>query len=238
MPRKYGCAGGPAGATDREPWRHCATITLLPVTRGNQPNGQPAGGSPGAPGVARPDGYINGRPNDGNPRPPRAARSIFRGGHGPRDAAASRGVASQRRNQSAQARSRRRKRRKRQEKKKHPYDKVKLDHDQDDWALRNATRHAAAISRPIHVDCYPDRIVLVPEAGSGEPRVILCDNGGRRDADKLVAAVWEIMDTWGMAGREMYWRPVLNFYVVPGAEPRMLDLTRSLEGSGLVIERK
>ena len=41
-----------------------------------------------------------------------------------------------------------------------------------------------------------------------------------------------------MAGREMYWRPVLNFYVAPGAEPRMLDLTRSLEGSGLVIERK
>ncbi len=124
------------------------------------------------------------------------------------------------------------------EKKKHPYDKVKIDHDQNDWALRNATRHAAAISRPIHVDCYPDRIVLVPEPNSSEPRVILCDNNGRRDADKLVAAVWEIMDTWGMAGREMYWRPVLNFYVVPGAEPRMLDLTRSLEGSGLVIERK
>ncbi len=41
-----------------------------------------------------------------------------------------------------------------------------------------------------------------------------------------------------MAGREMYWRPVLNFYVVPGGEPRMFDLTRSLEGSGLVIERK
>ncbi len=124
------------------------------------------------------------------------------------------------------------------EKKKHPYDKVKFDHDQDDWGLRNARRHAAAVSRPIHVDCFLDRIVLVPEANSGEPRIILCENGGRRDADKLVAAVWEIMDTWGMAGREMYWRPVLNFYVVPGAEPRMLDLTRSLEGSGLVIERK
>ena len=125
-----------------------------------------------------------------------------------------------------------------QEKKKHPYDKVRLDHNQDDWALRNATRHAAAISRPIHVDCYPDRIVLVPDANSGEPRLVLCESGGQRDADKLVAAVWEIMDAWGMAGREMYWRPILNFYVVPGAEPRMLDLTRSLEGSGLVIERK
>jgi hypothetical protein len=125
-----------------------------------------------------------------------------------------------------------------QEKKKHPYDKVKLDHSQDDWALRNATRHAAAISRPIHVDCYPDRVVLVPEAGSGEPHVVFCENGGQRDADKLIAAVWEVMDTWGMAGREMYWRPILNFYVAPGAEPRMLDLTRSLEGSGVVIERK
>jgi hypothetical protein len=124
------------------------------------------------------------------------------------------------------------------EKKKHPYDKVKMDHDQDGWALRDATRHAAAISRPIHVDCYLDRVVLVPEGGIGEPHVIFCDNNGRRDADKLVAAVWEIMDGWGMAGREMYWRPILNFYVVPGAEPRMLDLTRSLEGSGLVIERK
>ena len=69
------------------------------------------------------------------------------------------------------------------------------------------TRHAAAISRPIHVDCYPDRVVLVPDGRSGEPRVVFCDNGGQRDADKLVAAVWEIMDTWGMAGREMYWRP-------------------------------
>lgn len=103
--------------------------------------------------------------------------------------------------------------------------------------MRNATRHAAAISRPIHVDCYPDRIVLVPDPGS-EPHVVFCDRGGRHNADRLVAAVWEIMDTWGMAGREMYWRPILNFYVAPGGEPRLLDLTRSLEGSGLVIERK
>ncbi len=125
-----------------------------------------------------------------------------------------------------------------QEKKKHPYDSLKLDHDQNNWALRNATRHAAALSRPVHVDCYPDRVVLVPEVNGGEPHVILCTSDGRRDADRLVAAVWEIMDAWGMAGREMYWRPILNFYVVPGGEPRMAELVRSLEGSGLVIERR
>jgi len=124
------------------------------------------------------------------------------------------------------------------EKKKHPYDKVKLDHDQDDWGLRNASRHAAAISRPIHVDCYPDRIVLAPDASGGEAHVIYFTSGGRHDADKLVVAVWEIMDAWGMAGREMYWRPILTFYVAPGGEPRLNDLARSLDGSGLVIERK
>jgi len=186
--------------------------------------------------VARPEGYINGRPNDGNPAPnpvrpdPSSAMAMapttpLRPGEW-------------RPNEEPPSRDREAEEKAKAEKKKHPYDKVKMDHDQNDWALRNATRHAAAISRPIHVDCFPDRIVLVPEGNSGEPRVIFCNNGGERDADQLVAAVWEIMDTWGMAGREMYWRPVLNFYVVPGAEPRMLDISRSLEGSGLMIERK
>ncbi len=199
-------------------------------------NGQPTGGSPAVAGVARPDGYINGRANDGNPAPVRtepsssmamAPATPLR----PGEWRPSEETTPPKRDRDAEEKEKR-------EKKKHPYDEVKLDRNQNDWALRNATRHAAAISRPIHVDCYPDRIVLVPEAGSGEPSVIHCDYGGHRDADKLVAAVWEIMDTWGMAGREMYWRPVLNFYVAPGAEPRMLDFTRSLEGSGLVIERK
>ncbi len=198
-----------------------------------QANGQQAGGSVSAAGVARPDGYINGRPNDGNPPPaqPAASNSLAM------VPAAPLLPGEYRPSEDPPKRDRDEIEKEEKEKKKHPYDKVKNDHNQEDWALRNSTRHAAAISRPVHVDCYPDRFVLVPDAG-GEPRVILCENGGRRDADKFVAAVWEIMDTWGMAGREMYWRPILNFYVVPGAEPRMLDLTRSLEGSGLVIERK
>ena len=197
----------------------------------------PAPGSPSpTAGVARPEGYITGQPNDGNPPPvqPKPSSAVAMVPATPLRPGEWRPLEETTPPKPDPAAEEKEK----NEKKKHPYDKVKLDHDQDDWALRNATRHAAAISRPVHVDCYADRIVLVPEAGGGEPRVILCDRGGRRDADKLVAAVWEIMDTWGMAGREMYWRPVLKCYVAPGAEPRMFDLTRSLEGSGLVIERK
>ncbi len=123
-------------------------------------------------------------------------------------------------------------------KKKNPYDNIDPDRSQADWALRNAHSHAAAISRPLHVDCYPDRVVIAPDQPGGEPHVIVCDGSNRRNADKFVAAIWDIMDKWGMAGKEMYWKPILNFYVVPGAEPRLVNLSRALDGSGLVIERK
>ena len=56
--------------------------------------------------------------------------------------------------------------------------------------------------------------------------------------DKLVAALWEQMDSWGIAGEGMYWRPVLNVYVAPGAQQRFEDLKILLDGSGFNIERK
>ena len=103
-----GVAGGPAGSPTANPGGVANNYAPSGNQAAYQPNGQPAGGSPGAAGVARPDGYIDGRPNDGNPAPaPVRPDPSSIGGHGPRDAAASRGVAPERRNQSAQARSRR-----------------------------------------------------------------------------------------------------------------------------------
>ncbi len=235
-------AGGPPGCPGTNSGGAPNNLTSPGNQGAMQPNGQPSGGSAAMAGVVRPDGYITGQPNDGNPAPvparpdPSSSMAMI--------PATPLRPGEWRPSQETPKRDTAEEEKEKQEKKKHPYDKVKMDHDQDGWALRNATRHAAAISRPIHVDCYPDRIVLLPDSNSGEPRVIYCGapgtpgHGGQRDADKLVAAVWEIMDAWGMAGREMYWRPVLNFYLAPGAEPRMFDLTQSLKGSGLVIERK
>jgi len=42
---------------------------------------------------------------------------------------------------------------------------------------------------------------------------------------------------WGIAGRGMYWRPVLHVYVAPEAEQRFAELSALLEGSGLTVER-
>jgi hypothetical protein len=46
------------------------------------------------------------------------------------------------------------------------------------------------------------------------------------------------MDSWGIAGRGMYWRPILHVYNAPGAEGRADDLEALLEGSGLEVKRK
>ena len=196
-------------------------------------NGQP-GGSATAAAVQRPDGYIIGRPNDGsaNPQPaqrPEATTGVAMVPAGPLRPGEYRPPDNTPPPKADPDK---------EKKKKNPYENIDPDRSQADWALRNARSHAAAISRPVHVDCYADRLVIAPEQPGGQPHVIVCNSNSRRNADKFVAVMWEVMDSWGMAGKEMYWRPVLDFYVAPGGEPRMVDMTRALDGSGLVIERK
>ena len=205
-----------------------------------QPNAPSANGATTAGGAVRPDGYIAGDPHAGTPTDGTSAAQPSQRPNPPSGVAMvpSEPLRPGEWRPIEETQPPKPDPDDAKKKKKHPYDDVKPDHSQEDWALRHAGRHAAAISRPIHIDCYPDRLVIAPERPGDEPRVILFENDGRRNADRLVAAVWEVMDSWGLAGREMYWRPVLNFSVSRAAEPQMFNLTRSLEGSGLVIQRK
>ena len=108
----------------------------------------------------------------------------------------------------------------------------------EDWGLRDAGRKSTPFTRTIRVDCYADRLVLVPEAGMGSPKQIPLGPRTGGAVDKFVAALWDRMDAWGIAGEGMYWRPVLNVYVAPGADGRLEDLKVLLDGSGFNIERK
>ena len=56
--------------------------------------------------------------------------------------------------------------------------------------------------------------------------------------DALVSAIWRQMESWGIAGRRMYWRPVLNVYVMPDGQQRFAELDRLLDGSGLGVQRR
>ena len=107
-----------------------------------------------------------------------------------------------------------------------------------DWSLRDAQHGAAAISRPIRVDCFADHLAVAPEPGVAAGKIIPMPRGAKAAITPFVAAIWERLDAWGMAGNRMYWRPVLEIHVAPGGQQAFQDLCVLLEGSGMNIERK
>ena len=107
-----------------------------------------------------------------------------------------------------------------------------------DWALRNAARGSVAITRPIRVDCYPDRLVILPEPGAAAVPPIAMEGRTTQSVDRLISAIWDHMEGWGIAGKGMYWRPILKMRVAPGAEGRFAELSSLLEGSGLTVQRE
>ena len=106
------------------------------------------------------------------------------------------------------------------------------------WGLRDAGRKSTPLTRTIRVDCYADRLVLAPGPGMGAPKQIPLGPRTAGSIDKFIAALWEQMDSWGIAGEGMYWRPVLKVYVAPGAQRRLEDMNLLLKDSGFTIERK
>jgi hypothetical protein len=107
-----------------------------------------------------------------------------------------------------------------------------------DWGLRDPAHGSIGVTRPIRIECYADRLVVVSERDPAASKVIALGPRTARSIDTLISAVWEHMDTWGIAGRGMYWRPVLHVYVAPDAEQRFTELSVLLKGSGLTIDRK
>ena len=53
--------------------------------------------------------------------------------------------------------------------------------------------------------------------------------------DPFVKDVHAEIDGWGMAGNDLYWRPVIVLSVAPQGERRASDLERLLKNSGLEV---
>jgi len=106
------------------------------------------------------------------------------------------------------------------------------------WGLPDAAGGSVPITRPIRVECHDDRLVIVPERGLTGSKAIPLGPRTEESVDELISSVWEHMDSWGIAGRGMYWRPVLNVYVAPGAEQRCAELETLLDDSGLMIQKR
>ncbi len=106
------------------------------------------------------------------------------------------------------------------------------------WALPNGSASSLPIQRPIRIECYTDRLVLLPDSRDQQAEVIPLADRTDESVDQLVSAVRNYTKSWGMAGRSMYWKPQLLLEVKPNAESRASDLQTLLADSGLDVKRK
>ena len=72
---------------------------------------------------------------------------------------------------------------------------------------------------------------------------LVADTGGYMlgvvtNVGSWVAAVWSRTKGWGIAGRQMYWRPVLVLELGPSGEGRFAELQALMADSGLEVTRK
>jgi hypothetical protein len=122
--------------------------------------------------------------------------------------------------------------------KKHEKPRSLADKRGDDWGLRDASRGAVGVTRPIRIECYVDRLVVVSDRSPANTKVVPLGPNTAASVDTFVSAVWTQIEAWGMAGRGMYWKPVLQVAVAPGADDRFADLAALMNGSGMAVVRK
>ena len=108
----------------------------------------------------------------------------------------------------------------------------------ENWGLPNAARGSVGVTRPIRVRCSSNRLEILPDDPKAQRCLIPLGERIEDTIDDFVSAVWEHMKSWGIAGRGMYWRPILRIEVTPDAEFRFEELKTLLDDSGLIVERK
>jgi hypothetical protein len=104
------------------------------------------------------------------------------------------------------------------------------------WALPNAADGAIGITRPVLVTCAPAELIVHPEAGAAErPRRIPFDGPTQTAIQPFVSVLWERIESWGIAGPGVYWKPILKVTVAPGGDARFAEMRSLLDDSGLEI---
>ncbi len=102
------------------------------------------------------------------------------------------------------------------------------------WALRS--KRGVGFVRPIRIACHANYIVIFPESGTRDvPRTIDSLENQSNWIDRLVEALTERTQSWGIAGENSYWKPTLEVEVGPTGFERFCQLKRLLKGSGIEV---
>jgi hypothetical protein len=108
------------------------------------------------------------------------------------------------------------------------------------WALIDANAQATPIRRTIQAVVRGDRVAVLPEgtsaaAGAAGGREIPLTGNSRDAYEPFMMALESQIKDWGMAGRGLYWRPVLEVNVGPDGQQRAADIARLLKNSGIEL---
>jgi hypothetical protein len=129
----------------------------------------------------------------------------------------------------------------------HVHEKDQNSNDQDlsasrgkDWALRNKPGRAVPVRRTIRVVVRHDHLAILTDdapllANPAAGKTIPLQGDTVQSLDAFVAEVRKLIDDWGIAGENLYWRPVLVLSVAPDGQQRAADLARLLKNSGLEL---
>ena len=111
----------------------------------------------------------------------------------------------------------------------------------NNWALPRslAGAYGNKIVRSIRVECYPDRFVLLPSAGSGATEVFgFSDGQVNRATLQLATAVRDRVQRWGAAIPGGRWQPRLEVDVKRRGEARFHQLRTLMHGSGVEVTER
>ena len=117
----------------------------------------------------------------------------------------------------------------------------RVKRDGKDWALPPdvAAMVGTSMVRTIRVECFADRLVLLPEGGKGATNIYgFTDGDINRATLELATAIRDRVDRWGAGMPGGRWSPLLEVDVAPGGELRFQQLQRLLSGSGVDVQAK
>jgi hypothetical protein len=117
-------------------------------------------------------------------------------------------------------------------------DRGRVRREGADWALPRevARSHGNAIVRTIRVQCFEDRLVLMPPPAGGATEFFgFADGEITRATLDLATAVRDRIERWGAAIPGGRWQPRLDVEVMPGGQTRFHQLRTLMRGSGVEV---
>jgi hypothetical protein len=103
------------------------------------------------------------------------------------------------------------------------------------WASLATQDRPIPLTRPIRLECSLHEFRMLDDSGRRVETRIPLDGDTAESIDPLVNAIHTRVNTWGIAGDRMYWKPQLVLSETSDGRSRREDLERLLAESGIDV---